>query len=141
MSRNSEIANLIRNKVKSTLLIIFIGLFILSSCPLRQTINFFLNITEAKAGKDFNKDQQARTVLMPDAVHGCARGFKTNYAAVTSSIQSPDLKTPVFFLASFAPSFNFVWPNPAIKSFSNTFGQERALSSYSTHIKNCLFLI
>lgn len=141
MIRNSEIANLIKNKVQSSLLIILIGLFVLSSCPVRQTINSFLNNTEAKTGKDLNKARQATTVVNTNALEGCAPEFKTNYNVLTSSIQSPDLKIPVFFLASFALAFNFIWLNPTQKSFSNAFGQEKVLSSYPIHIKNCLFLI
>lgn len=136
MSIRCGVNNLIANKGKTPLLAFFIGLLILSSCPLKQTIYSLIGNSETAVQKDHNKTRQVRS-----SAQLCLSSFKSDADIVYSQVAGPDLKTPVFVLAAFAIAFHFLRIFYARTSLTNAFGQNALVPAYPIHVKNCLFRI
>lgn len=126
--------------VKLPVLIIFISLFIFSSCPLRQTINSFLNNTETWSN-DPGKARHAKIVLMANVQNSCSPEFDSYNNAINTPNQQSNFKSPFLFLSLFAPAVKFVWLDQAKVPVLYKSGHEIVLSTYPIHIRNCLFLI
>lgn len=133
--------NLIANKGKAPLLAFFIGLLILSSCPLKQIIYSLIGDSETSIQKDHNKTRQVRSSTQLSTVQLCLSSLKSDADLVYSQVAGPDLRAPFFFLAAFAIAFNFLCILFARTSLTNAFGQKALVPVYPIHIKHCLFRI
>ncbi|KEQ30727.1 hypothetical protein N180_19075 [Pedobacter antarcticus 4BY] len=125
-----------RNPI-ALLLMIF---FVISSCPVKQSINAYLGKPDIPALPGKAKAGTLKTGIYLNNVAVCQISTDIKSGSLQIDQQTSTLKASVLFLTSLLLAVNCLWLTlikPAIKST----GDKELRSACPIYLRNCLFLI